>query len=244
MANWSIDIEEELRRESLKHRKHQEGLVSDVYTILNTEAESEVEILETLSSGNCNIENIDLEKLDAENIYTQADIQKICIRYRLRFLDTKFFKGKIPYEAIQKIKSLQKKCDIKVNSFKIIAPSSLFKLEDINDKDPVLFLNLGNGFYYFIHKWGSDLSWHRRLLVWPAKSPLNTIITIASTLALLVYFLPESWFINPAGVEDISSFRMFLFFYLFIATCGLTLLFALTFHKNFNENEWNSQYFN
>lgn len=244
MANWSIDIEEELRRESLRHRKHQEDLVNDIHTILDTDVKAEAEIMEALKREDCNISNIDLDKLDPDQVYNQNQIRKICVRYRLRFLDSQYFKGDIPYEAILKIKVLQKRYDIKANSFKIIAPSELFKLGDVNDKDPLLFLNLGNGHYYFIHKWGSDLAWYRRIWAWPAKNHVNTALSIAATIGLLVYLMPESWFLNPAGIEDTSSFRIFLFFYLFIASCGLTLLFALTFHKNFNENEWNSQYFN
>lgn len=244
MADWSIDIEEELRRESLRHKKHQESLVDDVNTILAKELEQESEITAALKREDCNLTNVNFKKLNPKNIYNQNQIRKICIRYRLRFLDSQYFKGEIPYEAILKIKELQKKYDIKANSFKIIAPSKLFELGDECEKDPLLFLNLGNGYYYFVYKWGNDLAWHRKLLAWPLQNPTNAIICIATCLAIIVYSMPKTWFVNPAGIQDITYFRMFLFFYLFIASCGLTLLFGLTFHKNFNEQEWDSQYFN
>lgn len=244
MISKHVNIEEVLRHERLKDAEAQKHIMDAVNALLQKEALAEMEIDKELKNEPCNVENISLASLNPELIYTHDQIKDICIKYRLRFLDTKYFKSDFPYEAIAKIKALQKQQGLEFNSFKIIAPSTLFNLEDVNDKDPLLFLNLGNGLYYFIHKWGNDLAWHRRLLAWPIAEPFNALISIASTLAVLVYCLPESWFLNPSNVPDISPFRIFLFFYLLLASCGLTVLFGLMMHKNFSESEWNSQYFN
>lgn len=244
MIGAPIDIEKELRRQKARDTEEQKAVLEVFQSLLSEEEQKDIQIEENLRNETCNIDNINFDKLDPDRIYSLEQIKNICIKYRLRFLDTTYFKGEFPYEAISKIKALQKEQEIELNSFKIIAPSELFKLGDANDKDPLLFLNLGNGYYYFIHKWGQDLSWYRRLLSWPIAEPMNAVACIATTLALLVYLLPESWFLNPSNVPDISSYRVFLFFYLFIATCGLTLFFGLAFHKNFSESEWNSQYFN
>ncbi len=84
--------------------------------------------------------NFDL--LESENIYHIEHIKQICIDYRLRFLDSKYFKGDIPPEAISKIKQLEKQHNSELTGFKIVAPSKLFKLKDKDD--PLLFVPLGN----------------------------------------------------------------------------------------------------
>lgn len=244
MIGESVDIEKKLKQEKANDTRAQKAIIDAVHSLLSDEYQMEAQINQDLKNESCNISNIKLDELDPDRVYSIEQIKNICIKYRLRFLDTHYFKGEFPREAINKIKALQKEQKIELNSFKIIAPSTLFKLKDVNDKDPLLLLNLGNGLYYLIHKWGHDLAWHRRLLAWPIAEPMHTVVCLASALALLVYLLPESWFLNPSNVPDISSYRMFLFFYLFIASCGLTLFFGLAFHKNFSESEWNSQYFN
>ena len=50
----------------------------------------------------------------------------------------------------------------------------MFRLK--NYDDPLLFINLGNDYFYLIHKWGNDLSPFRKLLMWPFKNILNLIV--------------------------------------------------------------------
>ena len=54
-----------------------------------------------------------------------------------------------------KIKSLEKTHNTNIGDFKIMAPSALFRLEKTDD--PLLFVPLGNNYYYLVHKWGNDL---------------------------------------------------------------------------------------
>ena len=53
--------------------------------------------------------SFDFDQLKTERIFHLDQIRKVCIDYRLRFLDIKYFKGNIPVEAIQKITLLEKK---------------------------------------------------------------------------------------------------------------------------------------
>jgi len=244
MAGRKIDVVQELQRARAKDKTLQEKILEQFKWLLHADDQMELEIRKNLGEANCHIENIRTENLDDSLIFDLEDIRKICLTYRLRFLDSHHFKGEIPREAINKIKALQKKQDMTFNSFKIIAPSALFQLGDANDRDPLLFLNLGDGRFYFIHKWGHDLNWFRKLLAWPVREARNLLITVVTILALVVYSLPQSWFLNPANVPDTSSYRMFLFFYLLIASCGLLTFFGLAFHKNFSSEEWDSRFFN
>ena len=69
------------------------------------------------------------KKLDPKKIFHIQDIKKVCIDYRLRFLDSSFYKGKVPNIALNKIDVLQKEHQTRLNNFKIMGPSSIFQLE-------------------------------------------------------------------------------------------------------------------
>ena len=45
--------------------------------------------------------SFDFEKLDFNKIYSINTIKSVCIDYRLRFLDIKYFKNKLPNEVFQ-----------------------------------------------------------------------------------------------------------------------------------------------
>ena len=72
-----------------------------------TNIENELQAIKNKSNRNSNVYDLnisffndfDIDKLKSKNIYHISDIKKICIDYRLRFLNTKYFKGDIPLSA-------------------------------------------------------------------------------------------------------------------------------------------------
>ncbi|MEC9195952.1 MAG: hypothetical protein VYD13_05110, partial [Bacteroidota bacterium] len=51
------------------------------------------DIIEFHTSGTQSINNFDFDKLETQRIFHLNQIRKVCIDYRLRFLDLKYFKG-------------------------------------------------------------------------------------------------------------------------------------------------------
>ena len=166
-----------------------------------------------------------------QTIFAVEQIKSVCLKYRLRFLDSKFFKGAIPYEAILKIKEIERRHGSKFNEFKILAPARLFKLEDRN-KDPLLFANLGNGKYLLIHKWGTDMSRMRKLLAFPLRTIRTFIFTLLSLSLLIAAAIPAGY-----------AVRMFIFLF---SNLFFLSLFAhvgyLRLNQNFSEFEWDSKF--
>ena len=83
--------------------------------------------------------SFDFDQLKTERIFHLDQIRKVCIDYRLRFLDIKYFKGNIPFEAIQKITLLEKKHQTDLEGFKnekgVIAKQHLEqKLQEIKEQ--------------------------------------------------------------------------------------------------------------
>ena len=82
-------------------------------------------------------------------------IREVCIQYRLRFLDIKYFKNDLPESAHQAIQDIETNHGTVLADFKVMAPSVLFRLE--RKDDPLLFVPMGNNYYYLVHKWGNDI---------------------------------------------------------------------------------------
>ena len=179
-----------------------------------------------------------LKKLDPKNIYHINDIKKTCIDFRLRFLDAKLFKGVFPTEASIKLQQIEKEQGVSYENLKIMAPSKMFKLE--NYDDPLLFADLGNGYYYFIHKWGNDLHPLRKFLVWPYKNLINICIATIALSIFISSLIPISLFTPNPSIGDSILVHLFVF----KSIGAIVIYYGFASGKNFNEAIWRSKYFN
>ncbi len=240
-----------LKRTNIKHQleklrdKNQtpENWRDQVQAIFVQETKKELQILSTLKNsivgGDDLTNHFDFDQLDSSRIFHIDQIERICIDYRLRFLDTKFFKGKIPQEAVSTIKQLEKDHQISLKGFKIIAPSKLFKLE--NADDPLLFAPMGNSYFYLIHKWGNDLHPLRKLAMWSFKSLENLLILTLIVSVILTALIPNGLFTNDP--TTVSTFLLELFF-MFKSVAAIVLFYGVAKGKNFNPAIWRSKYYN
>ncbi|WP_422860125.1 hypothetical protein ACOKFD_04285 [Flagellimonas sp. S174] len=224
----------------LKNKELSENrILNEVHAILDTSVSQEEKITKELKSKKA-IENNDFvfDLLETSRIYHIDQIKQICIDYRLRFLDSKYFKGQIPQKAFDIIKEMEAEHDTEIKGFKIMAPSKLFKLEDKDD--PLLFAPIGNGYFYLIHKWGNDLSPFRKLLVWPFKGIVNlTMLTlVVSYFATLL--VPNGLF----SKNDSATEFWIIYFFMFKCIASVVIFYGFALGKNFNPAIWNSKYFN
>ena len=178
----------------------------------------------------------DFDLLATDKIYHLDQIKKVSIDYRLRFLDLKYFKNKLPQEALDTIQSLESAHDTQLGSFKIMAPSALFRLEKTDD--PLLFVPLGKDYYYLVHKWGNDLHPLRKVLMWPFKNVWNLMLAVFAFSWILTELTPMGLFTRT---PDSSSYWMLLFF-MFKAVASVVLYFGFALGKNFNPAIWNNRY--
>lgn len=214
-------------------------ILHQVKAILDADTQHEKTIAHALAHGKPGIENsFDIDLLETDCIYHITHIKKICIDYRLRFLDSSYFKGTYPEQAIHKIKAIEKQHRIALKGFKIIAPSRLFKLK--NADDPLLFAPIGNGYYYLIHKWGNDLHPLRKWLMLPFKNFLNLVILVALVSWVFTELMPMSLF----SKENNLAYFWILYLFMFKMVASVVLFYGFARGKNFNHAIWNSKYFN
>ncbi|WP_036154827.1 hypothetical protein [Maribacter forsetii] len=233
------NIEQKLSKVRNKQASSDETRMKEVYGILSN-LDNELERIEDNISTSKGIpfNNFNIDLLDSGKIYHIDEIKQICIDYRLRFLDTKYFKGQIPAEALSKIKTLEKEHELEIKTFKIIAPSKLFKLEDKDD--PLLFAPIGNKYHYLVHQWGNDLHPLRKLLMWPFKNIVNLAFIVFLLSFAITLLIPDGLFSKSSS----NAQFWILFFFMFKCMASVVIFYGFAMGKNFNPAIWNSKYFN
>lgn len=232
-----INLEKELISERKKF-KSEIAILEEVKSIFEkNELDRNIikQAVKEKSSTKTNQLKFDL--LEIDKIFHLEQIKKICIDYRLRFLDSSIFKNEIPEEAITKIRELETKHKTKLNNFKIVGPSKSFLLE--NYDDPLLFIPIGNDYYYLIHKWGNDMNSIRKWLVKPIKNIGNFVLFSILISFLLTVIVPET---TLSKTVPMASLIIFLF--IFKSIIAVTAYYFFMMGKNFNSEIWQRKYYN
>lgn len=226
----TIDLHKALQE--IRRANATNDVLEEVNYLLEDGHHKELIVKDQIKSKGRKPRKLDITKLNPEHIYTLEQIKSLCIKYRLRFLDASIFKGEIPYMAVLRIKELEKENDCKLEGFKVVAPKKMFQLSD-KDSDPILFLQLTNDRFYFIHKWGGEINVFRSLLAFPFMN----VTTMFWSLFLMALVLTIC----------IPTFSAYLFAFLlvhsFIGICGLACLIIFSLRENLSDIEWDSMYY-
>jgi len=209
-------------------------VLKSVHQLLHANEIERTQIKKTLQlEGGVTVNTFEFDLLESDKIFHIDQIKKVCIDYRLRFLDSALFKNTIPEEAISKINALEKQHTTTLEGFKIAAPSKTFNLQKYDD--PLLFAPIGNGYYYLIHKWGNDIKWYRKLSVLPIKNMVTFVIFCVLISLLFTWLTPETKLSRSIG--DFAPVIIFLF--LFKSVVAVIGYYFFMMGKNFNSAIWN-----
>jgi hypothetical protein len=237
MLKNKINLEQELLAERSKF-KSQTDLIEEVSRILHENEAARENIKNALiEKSSTEANDFDINLLETDKIFHLVQIRLVCVDYRLRFLDTVYFKDGIPEEAITKIHALEKAHGTTLGGFKIMAPSKAFQL--LSYDDPLLFAPIGNDYYYLVHQWGKDITPTRKWLVMPFKNLLNFILFSVVVSLLITMLTPEN---NLSKAVPMANIIIFLFAFKSIVAVFMYAFFMMG--KNFNVAIWDRKYFN
>jgi hypothetical protein len=220
-------------------------LIQQAHFLLEKEQKEEARILELLGISKDNsisFDQLDHSQLDQSKLFSLESIEKLAIRFRLRFLPSSYYTGSYPIEAISRIKELEKNHQTGLQNMFILAPKKKFDLGDC-DGDPLLFTRIGENQYYLIASWGNDLHPLRSLILWPFRSFNSSLIT---SLILSIFFsliIPARW-MEFMNITEVWAIRGMVFIHFLIGFIAIGTLFMFMFFRNFSDKEWNSKYFN
>lgn len=270
-----VQLDRELENQSQEDRK--QNPLDEVKLLLEGDRNKDLQIMRHLAGKSELIKEqdilgkqLDLERKNMEygKTYTIDQIEKIARKYRLRFLNSTKFVGKVDIEAISKIKEFEKKHNVSCSDevtlskkFYILAPAESFNLriETIKEarerekearriaRDPILFYKIDEDHYRLIHKWGSDFTILRRIqgFLWDNfKTYKKVMKSIAWMISLITLFICSKVFgpqivVWEAWVTGISTALFGILFYK-ISIARVTNDSWKPREMLFNKRNWNS----
>ncbi len=235
-----VDIEQELVKQRNKARQGENQLVFEASRILKQDLFSESNILGNLKEYNRISEVVNEEDVDSSLVFTTAEIKKLAIRFRLKFLESKIYKPEIPYEAVLKIKYHNDTFRKELKTFRILSSPQSFVKRESQDAT-LLFVKTNYDNYYLLHRWGNTIGRTRQAKFWPLRHFENLFITVLLFTLIVTLSLPTHLIsLDPKAVYW-SGYRAAAFFHLLIFNMGVTAYFTFAFSQNFSSSIWNSE---
>jgi hypothetical protein len=233
---------------ALHHQKEkniefqQNNLLKEAYSILKGDV-SEVKNLSVdfFSHQNESILTAKPLVLDTNRVFSIKDIKSVCIDFRLRFLDKKYYRAELPYDAHIKLTAFEIEIGVPV-SFKILTEVRNFKTTYPHTQQ-LLFADLGNGEFYFIHKWGNEFSTFRKYAAMPYKNIeflFGIILIVSSVLTIIT---PTNFITTKPNIDYFSMIRLAFFFWCVVALSALFTYYIVAIRKGMNSSEWDSATF-
>jgi hypothetical protein len=180
---------------------------------------------------------VEVRNPDPARIFSGGTIRSLCIKYRLRFLESGLFKGPLPNDAVHAIRMLERHAGGPIHAFRVMAPAERFKLCD-SEVDPLLFVPLGDDRFYLVHKWGNDLSPFRVLLGLPVRTPVHLAATVLLVALAITLAIPTEW------ITAWQINRPLMFVWNALVMTSFTVFGWFAFFGQFSNENWNSRYFN
>lgn len=207
---FKVDIEGKMLKMNSKKVAEEELFMDSVKSFLKEEEANEEDMLEKIGLGHILSKKVRIENkrndkhhFSDQKMFSEKQIERIAIKYGLRFLQTRHFNGNLTNGVLPKIKEffdehpqlMNDNNDISRN-FYILAPKKSFSLQK-KPKDPILFYKTFSNQYYLIYKWGNDISIFRSLkffflrTTWHAV--LFSLILLAGTITATALLGPENY---------------------------------------------------
>lgn len=195
----SQELEKKVQQTKLDIEK-QEKIVEDAYKILRQEHGETQQFLQ--ARGVQFRVPPEREKLVMEGQVTTDYIRELAVKYRMRYVPIGRFRGRVPAALAQQMKAFEERketTDVGQVDYYILAPKSMLFLDEVQDTDPIVFAaemeyngngrgrDVFTGRHFIVHRWGSDMSFLRKVLVLPMRDPL-TIIYTTVVLTLAAWF--------------------------------------------------------
>lgn len=224
-----VKIDKELEKASQEEKqKYNVDPINQVKLLLAGDSAEDVRILRGLSNNSQfnRVEKVRGKQLELENlekeyegkVYTLDQIKNLCVDYRLRFLQSRYFTGAYDVEVAAKIKDFAKATQTSIDDytlsrrFYMMAPASMFELKDEKymskaelrrQADPAIFYQIDEKHYRLVHKWGDDFTIMRliegfRWKSWWNYQWFNTVmfLPIVTALFLMCFTEPAAQFEN------------------------------------------------
>ncbi len=233
----SIDIKSELHKQKVKSFSNDDVIINEVNKLFSKSLYSEKNVLTNLKTYNDTFALLNEKGLDKNLLYAPKTLKELCVKLRLKFLDSPNYKFDVPYEASLKIEHLNQLQGKELQGFKIMGEKKSFFTKK-NQSNFALFAPTIYGNYYLIQSWGAKLKWYKKLLAFPFRNfECLALCLILWTLAVTLC-LPTFLITLDKSATYFCGYRIAVFFHLLIFFSGFTAYYFVGFNKPFSENSW------
>lgn len=236
---FGFDIRQELIKERDRSRKDGDFVLDEVNRILARSAYRDQQVLDHLKHYNHAFGLLDEEGLDAEHLFSEKEIKKQCIGFRLKFLEARHYKPEVPYEAVLKVKYLNEAQQKDLQHFKILGRAEGFKTG--KNSPFLLFAQTMYGRYYLVHAWGHKLRWYKKISAFPLRNFEALLLTVLLIAFATTMSLPTMLITLDREAGYWCGYRIATFFHLFIFYSGITAYLLVGFNKNFSGSVWKNE---
>ncbi len=225
---------------ALKDKRKEEDLLLDqVRSIVHRSMMNTKNVLSNLDIYQRKDFFIDDEEMGKEKVFLLKEIEEVCVKYRLNFLDIRYFKKEVDKVAKLKVEYLNERYKKQLTGFKIISYRDCFVKSNASKDYGILFAPTLDGHYYFVYQWGKSIPKSRKWLYFPLRS-FETIALFVIIFTLIVdLILPTEWITLDRTATYWCGYRLGVFFHLLIFFGGLTMFIVIGFFKNVSKNIWN-----
>jgi len=178
------------------------------------------------------------DELDPKDIFTLKEIKKICINYRMCFLDAHLFKNEIPAVAEIKIEYLNEKYRKNIQGLKILSYHECFTNPFCKKNYGLLFAPTENGNYYLVHTWGNPISSKRKWLYFPLRNFESLAVSLIVFTLIVDLILPTHLITLDRTATYWSGYRLGVYFHLLIFFGGFATFIVFAFFKNLSNYLW------
>ena len=234
------DIKEELLKLKAKPLLPEDEVIVEVNRILSQSIYKEKSILRNLKTYNNSFQQLDEDGLTEHFVFNPSEIKNICIKLRLKFLNSQNYQFDVPYEAILKIKELNKEQNKDLEGFKIMGVSEGFR-KRLPHTNFALFAPTVYGNYYLIHTWGEKMHWYKKLLAFPLRNFETLAISLMCFVFIVTMSLPTYLITLDRTVTYWCGYRIATYFHLLIFFSGVTAYILVGFNKRFSGQVWQQE---
>ena len=237
-----MDILKDLKLQRQKNIEFvQNSLLEEAYSILKGDFSTNNKLDLNTASLNSDSLVISEKKLNSENIYSEKDIKNCCVKYTLRFLNSKIYKSELPYDVYIKRSAFEIEIGKSID-FKILTEASNFTSPYPNTQQ-LLFADIGNGEYYFICQWGREYSSYRKIASLRYRNIEYLFIYILFLAVVFTIITPTTFITTKPNIDYFSMIRMAYFFWCVVFISSIFTYYVIGIRKGLNNTQWDSASF-
>ena len=219
----------------------QNALLSEAYSILKGNVSDNHSFGFNVASLKPESHVISDQKLNAEKIFSERDIKNCCVKYSLRFLNSKIYKSELPYDVHIKKTAFEIETGQTLN-FMILTEASNFRSPYPNTQQ-LLFADIGNGEYYFICQWGREFTSYCKIASLPYQNIEYLFLFILFISAILTVVTPTTFLTTKPNIDYFSMIRMAYFFWCVVFISAIFTYYVIGIRKGLNNSLWDNSSF-